>query len=91
MYKRVKTKFNFSCFPGVSCFNQCCADVNIFLTPYDVLRLKNFLNIKSQDFLDRFTQLVTDRRQQLPAVQLRMTETETKRCFFVDAEKWDLN
>ena len=80
-------KFKFSCHPGVSCFNQCCADVNIFLTPYDVLRLKNHLGINSQEFLDKYTQLVADRKQQLPAVQLRMTETETKHCFFVDPEK----
>ncbi len=80
-------KFKFSCHPGVSCFNQCCADVNIFLTPYDVLRLKNQLGITSQDFLDKYTQLVADHKQQLPAVQLRMTETETKHCFFVDPEK----
>ena len=80
-------EFQFACHPGVSCFNQCCADVNIFLTPYDVLRLKDRLGISSQEFLDEYTQLVADRRQQLPAVQLRMTETEDKHCFFVDPEK----
>ncbi len=80
-------KFKFSCHPGVSCFNQCCADVNIFLTPYDVLRLKNHLGIGSQVFLDKYTQLLADPKQQLPAVQLRMTETETKHCFFVNPEK----
>ena len=35
--------FKFSCHPKVSCFNQCCRDVNIFLTPYDVLRMKKRL------------------------------------------------
>jgi len=30
--------FTFACHPGVSCFNQCCRDVNIFLTPYDIIR-----------------------------------------------------
>lgn len=79
--------FKFACHPGVSCFNHCCADVNIFLTPYDVLRLKNHLGIASQEFLDKYTQIVADRNQQLPAVQLRMTETETKHCHFVDTEK----
>ena len=79
-------KFQFACHPGLSCFNQCCADVNIFLTPYDVLRLKNHLGINSQEFLDNYTQLVADRNQQLPAVQLRMTETEDKHCYFVKPE-----
>lgn len=88
-YPRLKadTGFKFACHPGVSCFNQCCSDVNIFLTPFDVLRLKNHLGIDSQEFLDKYTQLVADPKQQLPAVQLRMTETETKHCFFVDSEK----
>ena len=80
-------KFKFACHPGVSCFNECCSDVNIFLTPYDVLRLKNHLEISSQEFLDKYTQLVADKRQQLPAVQLRMTETKTKECFFVHPER----
>ncbi|HKJ01944.1 MAG TPA: hypothetical protein VJ997_05800, partial [Longimicrobiales bacterium] len=47
--------FNFACHPGVSCFNCCCHDVNVFLTPYDVMRLKNRLGIKSGEFLDRYT------------------------------------
>ncbi len=80
-------EFKFSCHPGVSCFNQCCADVNIFLTPYDVLRLKNHLGIDSQEFLDKYTQLVADPKQQLPAVQLLMTETDTKHCYFVEQGK----
>jgi len=80
-------EFTFSCHPGISCFNQCCSDVNIFLTPYDVLRLKNHLGISSQEFLDKYTQLIADRNQQLPAVQLLMTEDDFKRCHFVDDEK----
>ncbi|MDY6974018.1 MAG: YkgJ family cysteine cluster protein, partial [Thermodesulfobacteriota bacterium] len=37
----------FNCTPGVACFTQCCQDVTIVLTPYDVLRLKNALGISS--------------------------------------------
>jgi Fe-S-cluster containining protein len=78
--------FKFACHPGISCFNSCCSDVNIFLTPYDVLRLKNHLDITSKEFLDKYTQIVADKRQQLPAVQLRMMETESKECHFVHPE-----
>ena len=46
-------RFKFACHPGVSCFNRCCGDVNIFLSPYDVLRMKKRLGMKSGDFLDR--------------------------------------
>ncbi len=80
-------EFRFSCNPGVSCFNQCCSDVNIFLTPYDVLRLKNHLGISSEKFLEKYTQVLGDRRQQLPTVQLLMTDTPEKSCHFVHPEQ----
>jgi uncharacterized protein len=76
-------KFKFACHSGVSCFNDCCGDVNIFLTPYDVLRLKNELGISSQDFLDKYTILPIDQNQKLPVVVLRMQDNEKKSCFFV--------
>ena len=37
--------FGFTCHPGVPCFNSCCADVNIVLTPFDVLRLARRLGM----------------------------------------------
>ena len=38
--------FAFSCSARVACFNDCCRDLNQFLMPYDILRLKirNFLD-----------------------------------------------
>ena len=48
-------KFRFACHPGVSCFNRCCHDVNIFLTPYDLLRLKNRLHMSSEEFIAEHT------------------------------------
>jgi Fe-S-cluster containining protein len=83
---RKSDKFKFACHSGVSCFNECCGDVNIFLTPYDVLRLKNALGISSQDFLDKYTILPIDENQKLPVVILRMRDNEKKTCFFVDKQ-----
>jgi Fe-S-cluster containining protein len=80
-------RFQFSCFKGISCFNKCCADVNIFLSPYDVLRMKNRLGITSDEFLRRYTLLPTDQNQKYPAVLLEMTHTEDKHCSFVSAEE----
>ena len=45
--------FRFRCHPGVSCFNTCCADVNIFLSPYDVLRLTERLGLTSTVVVSR--------------------------------------
>lgn len=87
-YPRLKKddKFKFACHSGVECFNDCCGDVNIFLTPYDVLRLKNALGISSQDFLDKYTLLPAAEGQKLPVVVLRMQDDEKKSCFFVAEE-----
>jgi Fe-S-cluster containining protein len=75
--------FRFGCHPGVSCFNTCCADVNIFLSPYDVLRLRKRLGISSTDFLEKYTLLPLQRNMTTPAVLLRMNDDETKSCPFL--------
>ena len=49
-----KDTFSFKCHNSLSCYNKCCRDVNIFLSPYDVLRLKNALNCTSGTFLDKY-------------------------------------
>ena len=61
------------------------SDKGIGMTSEEVQKYLNQVAFSSaQEFLDKYTQLVADHKQQLPAVQLRMTETETKHCFFVD-------
>jgi Fe-S-cluster containining protein len=74
--------FKFNCRPGVSCFTECCQDVSIVLTPYDVLRLKNSLGISSDAFLDRHTVILPRKDRLLPVVLLKMSE-ETKKCTLV--------
>jgi Fe-S-cluster containining protein len=78
-----KDTFRFSCHKGLSCFTQCCADVTIFLTPYDVLRMKRSLGVSSEEFLARYTLVPFSKDQRLPVVVLKMNEDEGKRCPFV--------
>jgi Fe-S-cluster containining protein len=80
------SEFNFGCHPGVPCFNECCADVNIFLTPYDILRLKHNLGISSEEFLAKYTIIPFDVNICYPVVVLKMQDNERKSCHFV-AEK----
>ncbi|MFC1554581.1 YkgJ family cysteine cluster protein [candidate division KSB1 bacterium] len=75
--------YEFKCHPGVPCFNKCCSDINIFLTPYDVIRLKKGLGITSDEFLSKYTQMVADETQQYPVLQLKMNDTKDKECPFV--------
>jgi len=78
--------FRFACRPGMSCFNECCGDVNIFLTPYDILRMKNRLQISSQEFLDQYTLTPIDKNQHYPVVLLKMKDDERKTCPFVSED-----
>lgn len=75
--------FKFGCHPGVSCFNRCCHDVNIFLSPYDVLRLKTRLGITSGEFLKKYALLPVQKEMTTPVVVLRMNEEESKPCPFL--------
>ncbi len=79
-------RFTFCCHEQISCFNKCCADVNIFLSPYDILRMKNHLGLTSEQFLERHTLMPTDQHQQYPVVLLEMTDAEDKHCSFVNEE-----
>lgn len=74
--------FQFDCGPHVPCYTQCCQDVTIVLTPYDVLRLKNALGIPSDEFLDNYTVIIPKERRLIPMVVLKMNEPD-KRCSLV--------
>jgi hypothetical protein len=75
--------FRFSCSPAVACFNACCRDLNQFLTPYDVLRLKRGLGLSSGGFLERFTLRHTGPGTGLPVVTLKPADPEALACPFV--------
>lgn len=78
--------FNFRCHPGVSCYNTCCADVNIFLSPYDVLRLTERLGISSAEFLEKYTLLPLQKEMNTPVVLLKMNDDEARTCQFLSEE-----
>jgi hypothetical protein len=80
-------RFRFGCHPGVTCFGDCCGDVSIVLTPYDVLRLSRNLGLTTTEFLERHTILPFTKEQRIPAPLLRMGDDERKRCPFFSAEK----
>ena len=75
--------FEFTCHPGVPCFNSCCADVNIVLTPIDVLRMARRLGMNTRDFLETHTSNPITKDLKIPMVMLKMTEKDGKPCPFV--------
>ncbi len=75
--------FNFACNDSLPCFTQCCRDVNIYLTPYDILRLRKALGeVGSAEFLARYTQNFLAKVTNIPVVQLLM-DSQTLCCPFV--------
>ncbi|MEW5763619.1 MAG: YkgJ family cysteine cluster protein [Acidobacteriota bacterium] len=86
-YERLKLndRFTFRCGKDLKCFTQCCKDVAIVLTPYDVLRLKRNLRMDSTEFLDKYTIVPFTKDQKIPVVLLKM-EGEDKHCPFVSAD-----
>lgn len=80
------SKFRFKCHRGVPCFNECCRDVNIFLTPYDIIRLKKKLGITSEEFIKKYTITPFDQNLKYPILLLKMEDDEKKSCPFVAEE-----
>lgn len=78
-----KDTFSFRCYPGIGCYNRCCQNLNLFLYPYDVLRLKNALDISSDEFLDQYVDVVLRSGNFFPEVLLRMSDNKVKTCPFV--------
>lgn len=75
--------FRFGCHEGLKCFTRCCGDVNIFLTPLDVLRLARRTGLSTTDFLSQHTLTPFTQELHLPVVLLKMGDDEGKRCPFV--------
>ena len=76
-------KFRFACHKNLPCFTKCCANLNLVLTPYDVLRLKNRLNLSSEAFLETYTTSDIEQSYGVPVVRLKMKDDESRRCPFV--------
>jgi Fe-S-cluster containining protein len=77
--------FKFSCTQKIACFNECCRDLNQFLTPYDILRLKNRLGLTSSIFLERYTTQHTGPETGLPIITLKTDHANKFKCPFVTA------
>ncbi len=75
----------FRCHKDVKCWNACCANIDIQLTPYDILRLKNRFNLSSGDFLKQYTVPFEMDKDGMPGVKLRSVANGTA-CQFMKPE-----
>jgi len=78
-------EIQFSCHKGIDCWNACCANIDITLTPYDIIRLKKRLGISSTVFLRDYTVPFELEKDGIAGVKLRPVEGGTA-CRFMQPE-----
>jgi Fe-S-cluster containining protein len=82
----LNARFHFRCYKGIKCFTKCCSNIDILLTPYDIVRLKNRLGLTSGEFLSRYTFVRIDEKSSHLHVILRMSDERDGKCPFVTLE-----
>ncbi len=75
----------FSCHKGIGCWNACCSNIDISLTPYDIIRLKKRLGISSTEFLRDYTVPYEMEKDGIAGVKFRPVEGGTA-CRFMRPE-----
>ncbi|WP_267926682.1 YkgJ family cysteine cluster protein [Desulfolithobacter dissulfuricans] len=78
--------FRFRCHPDISCYLACCHKVEIYLFPYDVLRLKNCLGMHSAEFIHTHCRIGEGSHPYFPSLMLNMAEQEDYPCPFLTRE-----
>lgn len=78
--------FIFECHPGRECFTRCCRDADMYLYPYDIIRLKTRLGLSSEKFLDRHTTTALRDNPYFPSVMLKMSDKDNKPCPFLSSD-----
>jgi uncharacterized protein len=78
-------EIRFRCRKGIACWNACCSNIDIALTPYDALRLERRLGLGSGPFLREYTVPYEMEKDGLAGVKLKPVEGGTA-CRFMQAE-----
>lgn len=75
----------FRCHRNIKCWNACCSNIDITLTPYDILRLKKRLNLSSGEFLKQYSVPFEMDKDGMPGVKLKAVEGGSA-CQFMTPE-----
>lgn len=79
------SEFQFHCHPGIACFNECCRNIDIQLTPYDIVRLKRRLDLSSKEFVAKYTLPFEMDAHGMPGLKLN-TKPGSHECVFLTEE-----
>jgi Fe-S-cluster containining protein len=77
-------QIQFRCHKGIDCFNACCKNIDISLTPYDVVRLKKRLGMTSGEFLVKYTFPYEIERDGIAGIKLKPIDDGTACQFMTD-------
>lgn len=78
-------KIQFQCRKGIACWNACCSNIDISLTPYDILRLKRRLGLASAQFLQQYAVPYEMEKDGIAGVKLKPVEGGSA-CQFMKPE-----
>ena len=82
-------EIQFECKKGISCWNACCSNIDISLTPYDILRMARRLELSTTEFLRDYTVPYEMEKDGIAGVKFRPVENGTA-CRFMRAEGCDV-
>lgn len=75
--------FSFLCHSDIDCFTHCCRQLELALTPYDVLRLRHATKLSSTDLLRNYIIIEQDEADIFPRYYLTMVDDGQASCVFV--------
>lgn len=78
--------FAFCCHRRVSCFTECCRELELALTPYDVLRLRRATALHSARLHERYIIEEQEPSAPFPSFYLTMVDDGRASCVFVRPE-----
>jgi len=81
-----KDKIRFDCHPEVACFTRCCKDADMYLYPYDIIRMKKGLGMSSDRFLEQYSIQAFRDNPYFPSLMLKMSDDKEKSCPFLSPE-----
>jgi Fe-S-cluster containining protein len=78
----------FRCHRGVACWNECCHDTDITLTPHDLIRLGRHFGIRPGEAAARYGEPAVHEPSGMPVLHLAMTQEGGRRpCVFLDPSR----
>jgi len=79
------SEFQFHCHKDISCFNECCKNIDITLMPYDIQRLKRRQGISSSEWVAKYTMPFPMDAHDMPGLKLA-TRPGSTACVFLRPE-----